>query len=364
MAVKPEVRKGLSAIKEAAERKGGGDFKPFCPELRWSSGEEKNILVLTDLSELQEYAIHEWIKVGSHTNNDGEVKPDYDFFLSRKDPSIGEAYDEIESRLGSQPRLRFVGVGVELVPITEAGRGGKSTIVGWEVATDTYTAKDEDEEEVEVEYPCIGIISLSSSNFWGWLGNFQEKAEVTETVMSVTRQGGDKDTRYDFIPLTGQEVDLSAIVELAEGLSYIRETDDFDDVMGEAESAEDPADGAAIIADYLLSTRIAELSDGERYHAVVPTITELESRWGKGKGGKAKGGRSARKSEDKPSRATRSTARSSSRSKRSDAEPEAAADDATPAEVDAPETDSGAESDGFKSLRERARSRAARATQE
>lgn len=363
MAVKPVVRKGLAAIEEAAQRKGSGEFKPFCPNISWSSEEEKTILILTELSELQEYAIHEWIKVGSHTNNDGEVKPDYDFFLSRKDPSIGEAYDEIESRLGSQPRLRFVGVAVELVPVTEAGRGGKSEVVGWEVATDTYTKKDEDDEEVEVEYPCLGVISLSSSNFWGWLGNFQKKAEVTETPMSVTRKGGDKDTRYDFIPLMGQEVDLSAIVELADGMSFIRETDDFDDVMGEAESSEDVAVGAGIVADYLLATRIAELSDGERYHAVVPTITELESRWGKSKGGK-KGGRSSRKSEDKPSRATSRAPRASSRSKKSDEAPEAVTETTPEAEAAADTGEAAGESDGFKSLRERARSRAARATQE
>src|SRR5258707_2807486 len=128
-AAKQEVRKGLAAIKEATERKGGtGDFKPFCPEIRWGKGEEKNLLILTDLEELQEFKIHEWIKVGSHTNGDGEVKPDYGFFISRTDPSIGESYDELEGRLGSQPRMRFLGVAVEVIPITESqpGRGGKT----------------------------------------------------------------------------------------------------------------------------------------------------------------------------------------------------------------------------------------------
>jgi hypothetical protein len=346
-AAKQEVRKGLAAIKEATERKGtGGEFKPFCPEIRWGKGEEKHLLILTDLEELQEYRLHEWIKVGTHTNADGEVKPDYDFFISRTDPSIGESYDELEGRLGAQPRNRFLGVAVELVPVTESGRGGKQTVVGFEVATDTYTTKDDDDEEIDVEYPAIGVISLSASNFWGWLGNYAEKADVNSTPMSVTRQGDDKDTRYDFIPMPGNEVDLSALVELAEGLSYIRETDDFADVIEEAGNVEDALEGAQIVADYLLSVRIAELSDGERYHEVVPQIQELEARWGKKRGGRGKTG-----TKSKPSRATRTTGRSSSRSKVSDEAPET---EAPAAEAEAP----AAEDDGFSKLRDRARSRA------
>jgi hypothetical protein len=358
-AVKQEVQKGLAAIKAATERKGGnGEFKPFCPEIRWGAGDEKNLLILSDLEELQEFKIHEWIKTGEHTNNDGDVKPDYDFFISRTDPSIGESYDELEGRLGSQPRLRFLGVAVELVPITETstGRGGKTTenIVGFEVATDSYTSKNDDDVEIEVEYPCIGVISLSASNFWGWLGNYAAKGDVNSTVMNVTRQGGDKDTRYDFIPLAGNEVDLSAVLELADGLSYIRETDDYDEVVAEASNIEDSIESAQVIADYLLATRIAELSDGERYHTVVPAIEELPpSKWGKKRGKGAGKGGAAKKS----SRATRATGRASSRAKVNDAEP-------IETSSDHPQGDEGNRGDdGFNKLRQRARARAQAATE-
>jgi hypothetical protein len=358
-----EVRKGLAAIREAAERKGtGGDFTPFCPEIKWrDNDEEKYILILTDLEDLQEFAIHEWIKVGDQTTKSGEVKPKYEWFISRKDPSIGEKYDDLQDRLGQKPTMRFMGVAVEVIPVTEKGRGGKTEIVGFEVATTSYTAKGEDDEEVEVDQPEIGVISLSSANFWGWLGSFQEKhGNVNEIVFSVTRRGKDANTTYDFVHMKGTPVDLSGLLDTLDGCSYLSQDEKYDEFIGEAGEAADAAialdeDGdlasAMVIADVLLQKRISELSDAERYRGLVAPIEELPAKWGRKKGA------STAKSGASTSRARRTGGRSSSRTKT----PDAVTADAAPTEVDTPSEE--AKSDkGFNRLRERARKNAEAAT--
>lgn len=353
-----EVRKGIAAILEAAERKGSGeDFHPFCPEIRWKDKEEKNILILTDLDELQEYSIHEWIKVGTQTNKAGELKDKYEWFISRKDPSIGETYDELQDRLGQKPTMRFMGVAVELVPVVEQGRGGKSKVIGFEVATTTYEAKGEDDEMVDVDQPEIGIISLSSQNFWGWLAGFQAKHENVNLVpFAVTRRGADANTAYDFVHMMGMPVDLSGLLDTIEGCSYLRESEDFDEIIADAVEAadsapegEDPGLAAAmVIADALLAKRVEELSDAERYRTLVGPIEELPPKWGKGKKG-AKKGASEKASRSKSSRV-------SSREKTPDTDGD---DDSSQEASEAPATDQ-----GFSKLRDRVRNKTTAAAAE
>lgn len=355
-----EIRKGLAAVLEAAENPGGGDFKPFCPEIRWKADDEKIILILTDFEDLQEYNIHEWIETGKREVN-GEQKSDFGFFISRKDPSIGEKYDDLEDRLGQSPRRRFLGVGVELDPIVET-KGGKKKVVGLEIATGVYESKGEDGETTEVEYPRLGIISLSSSNFWGWLANFQQKHDsVNEVPFEVTRTGAGTDTSYNFVHMSGIPVDLSVLFETISGVSYLTENEeDFEEVMAEAEDLFDNEDGAIVglpaamtVANYLLAKRIEELSDAERYSRLVAPIQEIDNKFG----GKKKNGRSGR--------SERTTRRSSTRTSSRDKAPKVEA----PTEVEAPTKDTPKESSsdsgsGFSRLRERARKQAEEAQAE
>ncbi len=336
-------RRGREVIEEAAERKGGGDFKPFCPELRWSQdGDEKYVLVLTDLEEgVVEALVHEWIKVGTFENRNGETKPKYEWFLSRKDRGIGETHDELE-RKGSQPKLRIMGVGVELEPVVEPGRGGRQTVVGFEVATSTYNRKGEDDETEEVTQPNIGVISQSSGNFWKPLSAFEDQMPVNETAFQIKRQGKDASTSYAFIHFMGQDIDLSNLIEYIDGVTYLsQDEEEFNDLLGAIEASKDDQEAAEHIAEALLMARLNELADKERYDELTSDIDSIESKFGKKKSGKP-----AEKKE-RPARRTRRAAQTE--------EPQAEAQESAPeAAPEAPaEEKKSSRGDRFAKLRER-----------
>src|SRR3954463_833189 len=112
----PSFRRGLASIEEAATRKGGsGNFRPFVPQLQWrEDGEKKYILVLTPIDEVATLDLHEFIPVGTGQKANGETYTKYESFLSRKDPFIGENFDDLEDRLENKPKTRCMGIAVEL----------------------------------------------------------------------------------------------------------------------------------------------------------------------------------------------------------------------------------------------------------
>lgn len=341
--------KGADGIREAADRKSGngGDFKPFCPELQWrSAGEERYVLFLTPIDEALGFLTHEWVPVGTGTKANGETYKKYEWFFSRKDPAIGEDYDELQDRLDNDPRLKTFGVAVELEPVLEPGRGGRQKVVGFEVKTSTYNKKGEDDESIEVTQPIFGIVMQAAQNFWGALATFDEaQADITETPFQVVRRGSGTDTTYDFIHFMDVPVDLSNLIDYIDGVSYLTASDEFDGVLAEAASKDSERESALVLGEALLNTRLNELADKERYDSLVKPITHIEQRYPKK--GKGKKGAPAAKTE-RPARPART-----SRAK-ADAEAPAEAAEAAPAPEAAPAEAPKAKGDRFAALRARA----------
>lgn len=260
----PELRRGSAAI--TAENKGGGDFKPFAPSLRWTeNGEEKYVLVLTPISETPRVQIHEFVKIGQKDNG----KPKFGFWISRKDPGVGESHDPLIDDFDIKPSDRCIGVGVELEPEFESGGRARPRIKGFTVKVDTYDKKNEDGSTEEVVFPLLGIITQSPSNFYNHLTNFDEsEGPLEELPLKIRRIGKSKDTQYSFTPYLDQEVDLSNLTDHIDGISYLRE-EKLDTPSG------DPIDAAKFYADALLEKRLNELLDKEDYEQAVAPLDQI-----------------------------------------------------------------------------------------
>lgn len=283
----PAFRKGRQAAEAAASRKGGnGDFRPFVPEIKWrEDGEKKYILVLTDPDELATLDIHEFIKVGTGEKANGETYPKFESFLSRKDPFLGEDYDDLSDRLDNVPKTRVMGVVVELEPVMETVRG-RQRPKGFAVKTDTYTRRTDDGEE-EVTYPVMGLVAQSSALMWSPLLSLDDSAGPwVELPIEVTRRFKDANTRYEFLPFMDAPVDLSGVREHFDGLSYLR--DEITEVQGMVDAAEDDTGAAMAVAEALFNQRLSELADKDRYDSLVGPIQELENRFGNNNNKKAK----------------------------------------------------------------------------
>jgi hypothetical protein len=272
----PTFRRGLGAVETDGQSRGT-NFKPFAPQIFWKDDrEEKFVLLFTPVSETYQVSIHEWIPI--KVQRGGETVTRYEQFVSRKDPSIGEATDDLEDRLDMIPRLRNIGIGVELEPVMETIKG-RQRPKGFAIKTDTYT-RHRDGNPEEVEQPLIGIISQSPHNFWGWPNSYHEtQAPITETPLQVVRRGKDKNTGYDFIPFQDVEVDYTSLFANVQNISYL--ADDIDAIVGEAEGQDNDLDSALVIANALLEKRMDELSDKARYEELVSPIQHIESRFGK-----------------------------------------------------------------------------------
>jgi len=267
----PEFRRGTAPIQQAAERKG---FRAFVPTLRWSEDrEEKFILFLHPLDDVYTVELFEWIPVGKGTKSNGETYDINESFISRKDPQIGEDYDDLSDRLGAIPRTRSIGAAVELEPVMEEVQGRQRPKT-FKVATETFTNK----ENQTVVQPKAGLVIQSPQNFWGWLTSFDDtQAPVNETPMQVIRRGKSADTGYDFMPFTGTEVDLSGVIEGFSTINFI--SDDADKIIDAMSKTSSDFEAAAVIGNAMLEKRIEELADGERYRELVEPIKEYNPRF-------------------------------------------------------------------------------------
>lgn len=266
----PTFRKGY--VEDAgATRKGGGGR--FAPELRWKKDkEEKYVLFLTSMDDVVRVQVHEWINVGEAEKRNGDTYTRYESFISRKDPNIGEDYDDLEDRLDQMPRDRHMGVAVELEPIMETYRG-RQRPKGFTVKTETYTSK-----EGEKEQPVIGVVTQANKNFWAWLKSYDSGHNpINEVPMSVTREGQDKDTIYTFVPFDSQTVDLDPLFQNLSGINYLG--DQIEDVEKQIADADDDIDAARAVGNALLDKRLEELADKQRYDDLVGPLNQIKSRF-------------------------------------------------------------------------------------
>lgn len=271
----PDFRRGTGAITQAQEsNKKGGSFTPFAPTIIWPQHQdEKYIVFLNPAEEIPTVEYHEWIVTGTRANG----KPNYESFLSRKDPAIGESADDIEDRLGQKARLRTIAVAVELEPTFELVKG-RQRPTGFRVKTDTYDRKTDD-GTVEVTYPVVGLVVQSPLNFFGWVGSFNETtAPIEETPLHVVRRGKDKNTAYDFTPYIDQTVDFTPLVEHVSGINYLR--DEIEGVVTAIEALDTAEEAAQYIGGLILEKRLDELADPDRYERLIGPIEQLENKWG------------------------------------------------------------------------------------
>lgn len=289
-------RRGSAAITEAATRKSG-DFRPFLPQISWrNDGESKFVLVLTDIAEVAELLLHSFIPIGKGKKSNGDEFTRYDDFLSRRDPAIGEDYDDLEDRLEREPKLRCMGVMVELEPVLE---GGSKKLNRFVVKTETFTRKTDD-GDVEVIAPVIGLCTQSAVTLWGSVNSLAESlGDLIDTPVQITRRGEKTSTRYDLIPFQEKPVDLSPVIDYVDGINYIG--DDLDTVIKRIDAEESEAGKAQAVADYLMVKRIHELADAERYEELVGPLTMDDmpkNQWGRKAPSKngARTGRPARRS--------------------------------------------------------------------
>jgi hypothetical protein len=281
-----QPRRGLGAVEQAASRKGGTKLRGFAPEIRWrEDGEKKYILVLSNFEDNDPNAVvvadlHEFIPVGTAEKSNGETYTKYESFVSRKDPLAGnENYDDLEDRLGNKPRTRCIGVALELEPEFEVVKGRKRP-VGFTVKTDTFTRKTETGSE-EVAQPAIGLIIQSAFLVWSPLGSLDEsQGPLSELPVEVTRRGKDVNSRYDFVPYMEMPVDLSALFENLDGITYI--ADELDEVKDDIVAKGD-IEAAQMVGQILVDKRLNELSDKDRYEELVTPIDHIEQRFGGGR---------------------------------------------------------------------------------
>jgi hypothetical protein len=294
-----EFERGIAALQSSGG--GGGSSRNFTPFIKWEDGEEKYVAILNKVEEIPKIFVHEFIKVDEGERQDGTTYPVYAEFLDRTEPPIGEDEDPLTEK-GSQSRERNLAVAVQLEPIMGKGRNGRMRPEGFEVKTTEFKRRvfDDDGEETgekeDVVAPVIGFIMQSGSNFFGYLGEYNESDGPHENIpFRIKRAGGDKNTQYHWKPFEDQELDLSNVVDNIDGISYIRR--DLDEIVGEITEKElDDSDAAHLIASKMLEARLEELADRERYDELTGDITEVKSKFGGKKDGKG-GSRGNRKSQ-------------------------------------------------------------------
>lgn len=285
-----EFRRGVAAIEEAAKNTGK-KFSPFAPQITWKDGDEKYIRFLTPIDEAASVLLHEWIDCGVKTIGDKEFT-DWGFFISRKDPAIGEDVDPLTEK-GANPKKRILAVAVELEPIMAESGAGRARPKGFTVKTQEYTRKTDDGDE-DVTAPVIGVITQASKNFFKLLVSHSEsEGPIEDTAFKVRRIGHDSETAYNFTPYFDQPIDMTNLIEYIDGVSYLTDDDDtWEEVEAAIEAGEDDDDSKALnIGAVLLNVRLNELADEETYNEKTSHIEEIENKYGsdnKKKGGEKK----------------------------------------------------------------------------
>lgn len=347
----PNFRRGAAAIAESKKKaeSGGKNFKPFAPRIAWDDGDTKHVLFLTPIEESPTVEMHEYVPIGEWKSKDGKKKgTTYGFYISRKDQAIGEDHDILVDEFDKKPTERTLGVAVELEPIYETVRGRKRP-VGFEVKTDTYTRKGDDDQDEEITTPIIGVVAQSSSNFFGYLGSFdEEQAPVIETPFSIKREGGGTDTEYHFVHFMDQPVDLSPVTEYLEGILYL--DDQLDDLFEEVDDL-DSTEAALVIANAILETRLDELSDLEKYQEDLKGVKKIRNPYGEDYVRNVDAGETddSDESEDEPEEEPKKRTRRRSTSKRSTAKKDKPKDEESVEEAEAEadgKADDGDDDDG------------------
>lgn len=293
-----DFRRGASAIADAqSARKSSGKIRPFAPQVFWPSADDaKYILFLNSMDSIPTVKLISFIP----TKVKGRDEPVYEQVIARTDPAIGESTDQMVDDWDGIPRDTCISVAVEIEPVMKESKG-RQRPSGFRVATTTYERRIRDEEgeltdEIEeVESPRVGFVTQSPHNFYNILSSYDaNEAPIEETPVKVTRIGERTATTYSVDGYPEQDIDLSSLIDLIDGVSYLG--DDLEDLLKDIDGAED-IEAAHIIGEYLLDKRLAELADEDRYNEILSGITESLDKWGNKKSSKPKKERTPRRSQ-------------------------------------------------------------------
>ncbi|GAC1397181.1 MAG: hypothetical protein NVSMB52_10860 [Chloroflexota bacterium] len=284
-----KLRKGREAIeKRVAEQQsgGGGNFKPFTPSIYWNEdGMEKYVMFLNPLEEILELELINFIPIRNKKAN-GDTYTTYEQVLARTDPLLGEREDPMVENWDGKPKVTNLAVAVELEPQYQEVNGRKRP-VGFEVKTTSFDRRVRDDkgditdEVEEVVAPVVGFITQSPANFGNVLTSMDsDSAPIHEVAYSIKRVGKKADTTYNMRDWADQEVDLSALLDCLDGVSYLQ--DEIDDIYKDIEDLDDH-EAALHVGHVMLYKRLEELADSERYEEIYEGITESLDKFGKNK---------------------------------------------------------------------------------
>jgi hypothetical protein len=146
----------------------------------------------------------------------------------------------------------------------------------------------------------------------------ESQGPLEDLPLEVIRRipGEKSNTYYEFIPFVDIPVDLSAITEYLDGISYLGD-DNLSGLIGELEAiGDDDLKAAKVVAHALFTKRVEELADENRYNEQLEDVDELPPPpWG---GGSKK---LSKKSKSRPARKTQRKAKAEENGDSTDDEP-------------------------------------------
>jgi hypothetical protein len=321
----PDFRRGAAAVQESLDKakSGGGDFKPFVPNIFWTDPEkdadnsERYIMFLNPIEDIPKVDLIDYVPAGSGKRADGSKYTRFDQVIARTDPAIGEEKDPMVETWDAEPKEKLIAVAVELEPTFTEVKGRKRP-TGFAVLTNSFERRIRDEkgdlteETEEVTTPVVGFVTQSPHNFFNLVTSFdQQNAPIEETAIKVSRL--DSKT-YKIDGYEDQTVDLTDLIDYIEGISYLSE-EDLDELLNRIDESESAQDAALAIGALLLDVRLNELADSERYDELFEGIDEPFRKFG---GGGKKTAKKAAPKRDRPAR--RSQRRSASTEESGDSE--------------------------------------------
>jgi hypothetical protein len=93
---------------DSGSSKKSGQFPGFIRNMLWKDKDEKYILFLNRATDIPTVEYHSFVPAGTWPSG----KPKYDEFISRTDPGIGEATDDLTDRQGKNAQPRSIAVAV------------------------------------------------------------------------------------------------------------------------------------------------------------------------------------------------------------------------------------------------------------
>jgi len=266
------LRQGPSAIASAVEMRNNNnsEFRPFLKDIYWSKDKDFHyLLFLTPIRKTYQVLLHPYLP----TENGKET------IIAWTDESIGERFDPIEEEWGYRPRLTNLAIAVDLDPLMETVKG-RERPVGFEVKTFEFqrrvrddNGEPTDEKEIVIA-PVVGLVAQSPFNFFSQLANYDaEESPIDQTPVKITRIGDGSGLTYSVIGYDAP-VELDNLINYIENVNYVTEPDKL---LSEIETMT-PYEAAGHIGDYLLSKKVEELADMDRYEEIRASITE-PSRW-------------------------------------------------------------------------------------